>query len=74
MKRFGHFVNLLFSSCFTRHLHASFSEGANYSQGPRPPQGLFFGRPIRRHIRRPASLHFTSSAVLCSLSQLAGAR
>ncbi|MDN2713257.1 hypothetical protein O0880_27940, partial [Janthinobacterium sp. SUN118] len=26
---------------FTRHLHASFSEGANYSQALHVPQGLF---------------------------------
>ncbi|MGK5023097.1 hypothetical protein, partial [Janthinobacterium sp. LB2P10] len=41
MKRFGYFVNLLFSPCFTLHLHASFSEEANYSQAPRGPQALF---------------------------------
>ena len=41
MKRLQHFVNLLFSPCFTLHLHASFSEGANYSPAPHSPQALF---------------------------------
>jgi len=40
MKRLARFVNLLFSPCFTRHLHASFSEGANYSPALHAPQGL----------------------------------
>ena len=42
MKLFQHFVNLLFFTHFTQHLHASFSEGANYSLGLCAPQGLFF--------------------------------
>ena len=40
MKHFAKSVNLLFSR-FTLHLHASFSEGANYSQPPQRLQGLF---------------------------------
>ena len=70
MKRFDYFVNLLFSPCFTRHLHASFSEGANYSPEPYAVQGLFFAS-IRTPLR-PAGKVFTSSALLCSLSQGAG--
>ena len=40
MKRLQHFVNLLFSRLI-QHLHASFSEGANYSPALGPLQALF---------------------------------
>ncbi|MDQ4629354.1 hypothetical protein, partial [Janthinobacterium lividum] len=40
MKHFAKSVNLLFSHR-TQHLHASFSEGANYSLAPHAPQALF---------------------------------
>ena len=43
MKRLQHFVNLLFSR-LTQHLHASFSEGANYSPALHARQGLFLPR------------------------------
>ncbi|MGK5060809.1 hypothetical protein ACQ4WY_28130, partial [Janthinobacterium sp. LB2P49] len=41
---FAAFRQPSFSPCFTRHLHASFSEGTNYSQGTQTSQGLFFRR------------------------------
>ena len=55
MKLFQHFVNLLFSR-LTQHLHASFSEGANYSPAPRAPQGLFSYCPVPPPSKH--SLHF----------------
>ena len=58
MKRLQHFVNLLFSPCFTRHLHASFSEGANYSQALRVPQGLFLKHQAGRSPPSKPALHF----------------
>ena len=56
MKLFQHFVNLLFSR-LTQHLHASFSEGANYSPAPRAPQGLFFCCGLHSPPSKPG-LHF----------------
>jgi len=44
---------LLLFLYFTLHLHASFSEGANYSQDPQAPQGLF------TDTAQPAPLHFS---------------
>ncbi|WP_230523305.1 hypothetical protein, partial [Janthinobacterium sp. EB271-G4-7A] len=38
---FAAFRQPSFSPCFTRHLHASFSKGANYSPALRTPQALF---------------------------------
>ncbi|WP_217494639.1 hypothetical protein, partial [Janthinobacterium sp. HH104] len=63
---FQHNRQLLLFLYFTQHLHASFSEGANYSPASHSPQALFTAP------HRPASLAFTSSAFLCSLSQSAG--
>ncbi|MDX8125133.1 hypothetical protein SKZ59_25455, partial [Janthinobacterium sp. GMG2] len=40
MKHFAKSVNSFFFSRLIQHLHASFSEGANYSPAPNSPQAL----------------------------------
>ena len=74
MKRFGYFVNLLFSPCFTRHLHASFSEGANYSPAPHTLQGLFLHR-VKQPWHRTClyrHMHYTLMAATLGLAATPG--